>query len=181
MLDKLPINNATDATGYLNGPLELRLDERPLFIQSIQATDAQFLNTCLKKAAIELPVGSKRKPDDGIQLRIWPNKYLDINESGQHVLPKGLNATDIGHGQSCLRLRGVNALHFLANYTVADLRSQPIRKAAVLRTKIGHYDALLWWDSTRDIHVLVDRSYAQSFVDYIRALALRHDPADKSL
>lgn len=178
MVDHQHITNATDAMGLLNGTLELRLDERLMSVQEVLSKDAQSLNISLEKTAIELPIDSKRKTDDGIQLRLWSNKYMDINENGQHVLPEGLRATDVGHGHSCLRLRGINALHFLANYTTADLRSYSIRNSATLRTKIGPYDALLWWDNTRDVHMMVDRSYAQSFVDHIRALALRHDPSD---
>ena len=88
---------------------------------------------------------------------------------------------DISHGHVHLQLRGVEALHFLDLYTRADLFAAPVRATKTIRTRLNHFDVVLWWTNTRDVHVLVQRSLAQSFCDHLGTLAQRHDPADPSL
>ncbi len=90
-------------------------------------------------------------------------------------------AVEIGHGLTRFRLRGVEALHFLGYYTSANLHAASIRRTGAIRTRLNHYDIALWWPTTRDVNILVDRSRAQSFADHLRVLALRHDPVDPSL
>ena len=161
--------HASDAAGFLPGPLGLRLDEAFLPLAALSGP-AQALDALL-------PIGETRQVAATLYLRFAPSSVM---VSGP--LPDGpFTAVDVGHGLTRFRLRGVEALHFLGHYNSADLHAAPIRRARAIRTGINHFDTALWWPNTRDVHILVERSLAQSFADHLRALALRHDPADPSL
>lgn len=159
---------ASDAAGHLPGPLGLRLDEGYLPLMAVSGSPEALDRLT--------PLGTARETPEALMLRFAPDTVM---VSG--ALPQGaFIAVEIGHGLSHFRLRGVEALHFLGHYTRADLHAAPIRKARAVRTKFNHYDVALWWPTTRDVNILVDRSTAQSFADHLRALAVRHDPADPS-
>lgn len=166
MTDLLSPKLASDASGFLPGSLGLRLDEGFLPLVSLSAAP-EVLDTIL-------PFGQVQQSDDTVLLRLWPDT---IWASGQE--PKAaLRATEIGHSMAHFRLRGVEALHFLANYTRADLFEARLRQHRAIRTGLNHYDCVIWWANTRDIHLLVDRSVAQSFAEHLQFLAQRHDPTD---
>ena len=82
--------------------------------------------------------------------------------------------TDISHGFCTIKLTGQDALAFLNNYCAADLGQANIKANQCLRTNLGHYQILIWWDASYEVHLLVDRSYAHSFIDYLNALANRN-------
>lgn len=168
MTEPLPPCPASDAVGFLPGPLGLRLDEEFLPLTSVAAAAEQL--------DLLLPMGAQAQQGNSFLLRLWPDKLL---VSGPLPDDK-LRHTDVSHGFARFRLRGVEALHFLDLYTRADLFAAPIRADQAIRTRVNHYDCCIWWTNTRDIHVLVDRSLAQSFADEMRGLAIRHDPADPS-
>lgn len=157
---------ASDATGFLSGPLGLRLDEVFLPLKSLSAAP-KVLDTILE-------FGQVHQSDDALLLRLWPDV---IWASGAHP-DSAVDVTEIGHGTTHFRLRGVEALHFLANYTRADLFATKLRQTRAIRTSVNQYDCVIWWSNTRDLHLLVDRSVAQSFADHLQALAQRHDAAD---
>ena len=168
MTDLLYPSLASDAADFLPGPLGLRLDEDFLPLTALSAASDHLDQI--------LPMGAQHQEGDTLRLRLWPDTIL---ASGS--LPDGaFRATDVSHGFTRFRLRGVEALHFLDLYTRADLFAAPIRAVRAIRTRLNHYDCTIWWANTRDIHLLVDRSLAQSFTDELRALATRHDPADPS-
>lgn len=173
MADVLKYCPATDAVGHLDHPLSLRLDEVACAITELAAPSAAGLDRALDAAGIDLPLGRGLVRAGGRMIRLWPTRLWYVGPDAPDL---GLASTSIGHGHCVLRLRGPDALYFLADYASADLRAAPIRRAALLRCRIGHYDATLWWLNTRDLFVVVDRSLAQSFVDHLRALVRRRDP-----
>jgi hypothetical protein len=164
---------ATDAAGFLDRALDLRLDEEFCPIMELAAPSASALNAALSAAGINLPIGHRLLHEDGHFMRLWPARIWCI---GADALDIGLSRINVGHGNTVLRLRGPNALYFLADYASADLRAAPIRSASMVRCRLGAYNTTLWWTNTRDLYVVVDRSLAQSLVDHLRALALRRDP-----
>lgn len=168
MTDLLVSKPASDAAGFLPGPLGLRLDEEFLPLTSLSAP---------QKVLDEiLPFGQALQSDVSLQLRLWPDTiWASGAQPGAPV-----RATDISHSMTHFRLRGVEALHFLANYTRADLFEAKVRQSRAIRTGLNHYDCVIWWANTRDIHLLIDRSVAQSFVEHLQFLTQRHDPADPS-
>lgn len=169
MLDTLPIKKASNALGLLPGCLGLRLDEIFLPIFAVHDTVDQ-----LDKL---IPCGHVKSINDILYLRFWPDTLW--------VTAKPANITqpllDISHGVTHFNLRGVEALHFIAYYTTADLLKTSIRKTQAIRTQINHYHCVIWWENTRHVHIVTDRSLAQSFADHLRALTIRHDPFDKSI
>lgn len=165
MAEPLIPRPASDAGGHLPGPLGLRLDEEFLPLTALGGA-AEALDAII-------PFGTWRQTNGALFLRYAPGTVLLSGPcpDGPYI------AVDIGHGLTRLRLRGVEALHFLDQYTCADLHAIQVRRDRAARTRLNHYDCALWWPTTRDINILVDRSSAQSFVDHLRALSLRHDPA----
>nr|WP_309503689.1 hypothetical protein [uncultured Roseovarius sp.] len=158
MSETLLRSPATDAAGPLG--LGLQLYEQPLEIRVTH------------NLASAPALGQIQRDGEITRLRHWPEQVWHVAASGSHLS----DGTDISHGQIVLRLRGHGALRFLADYTTADLRAATIRQAGTVRTRLGHYTVLLWWDITRDIHIAVDRSQAQSLVDHLRALIKRREP-----
>ncbi len=107
-------------------------------------------------------------------IQLWPSAaYLLAEQPG---LPDEANQftnmiTDISHGYCAVNLSGENALTFLGCYCSADLQKATRQ---CLRTRLGHYPLLIWWDSITEFQLLVERSYAQSFIDYLNLLADRN-------
>lgn len=158
MTEPLIRSPATDANGRLG--LGLHLVER-------------MLEICETADCDSAPVFGERMTDGAVtRLRHWPDRVWHVAETGDD-LPEG---TDIGHGIAVLCLRGPGALRFLADYCTADLRSAAIRRSGTVRTRLGQYTVLMWWNLTRDIHIATERSHAQSLADHLRALANRREP-----
>lgn len=168
MLERLEIGMASDAGGWLPGPTGLRLEES--FQSFVSAHGAE------KALNGILPFGQYRRTSSGIRLRLWPDKLWLEGQQDSH----NLRIVDISHGLVHFRLRGIEALHMIADYSTVDLFAPPVRKSQAARTSINGHDCVVYWDSTRDVHVVLDRSLAQSFVDMIRELAVRRDPPDQS-
>ena len=151
---------ATDVTGPFG--VGLQLFERMLDIYEVS------------EAKCMPAMGCKGQIGPMLALRHWPTHIWVVGES---VVPVE-GAIDISHGHAVLRLRGPGALHFLADYTSADLRATKVRNAGTLRCALGHYAVVLWWDITRDVHIAVERSVAQSLVDHLKLLVQRRLPLD---
>lgn len=109
-------------------------------------------------------------------IHLWPHKaYLRSTESSLPEPLDDLNSmvTDISHGFCELSLFGNNPFEFLNSYTSADLTDTSTAASCDLRCLLGQYPIILWWDDTAEVRILVDRSYAQSFCDYLARLYLR--------
>lgn len=110
-------------------------------------------------------------------IQLWPRAAYLFSE--QPELPTVATEfenmiTDISHGFCTIKLTGQDALAFLNNYCSADLTQSDIIANQCLRTRLGHYQILIWWSTSSDLQILVNRSYAHSFVDYLKALANRN-------
>lgn len=81
--------------------------------------------------------------------------------------------TDISHGFCELSLTGSNAIEFLNSYTTVDLTGTGNPSGRNLRCLLGQYRIILYWDDANDVRILIDRSYTQSFVDYLDILYQR--------
>ena len=109
-------------------------------------------------------------------IQLWPEAAYLISD--KLFLPDSVSAfdtmvTDIGHGICEFSLSGVRALRFLNDYTSVDLNHENVSSNRTVRTILGHFSILLWWDEVTDVRILVDRSYAQSLVDYLQNIADR--------
>ena len=120
--------------------------------------------------------GEVLKMDSLRLLQLWPHKAWLLASSPE--LPRGLDdygdmMTDIGHGYCEFRLGGEQALDFLGSYTSSSPAQQCNGAKRSLRCLLGQYPVLLWWDDSADIRLLVERSLAQSFYDYLASLMAR--------
>ncbi len=109
-------------------------------------------------------------------LQLWPHKAYLLSSTPE--LPRAATdfsdiMTDISHGFSEFRVDGELALDFLGHYCSANLAGQCGEEIRSLRCLLGQYPILLWWDDIADIRLLTDRSYAQSFHDYLANLMAR--------
>jgi sarcosine oxidase gamma subunit len=115
-------------------------------------------------------------------LQLWPHKaWLLASNTG---LPGALDdfsdiMTDIGHGFCEFRLAGEQALDFLGSYTSANPAQLSNGAGRSLRCLLGQYPVVLWWEDNADIRLLVERSRAQSFYDYIANLMARWSPQSR--
>jgi sarcosine oxidase gamma subunit len=77
-----------------------------------------------------------------------------------NVLPSNISnhAVDISHNMAHFSLRGVEALNFIDHYTIVDFFDLSIRKTQAIRTTINHYTCVIWWENTRSVHLVTDRS-----------------------
>jgi len=111
-------------------------------------------------------------------LQLWPHKaYLlsDHQTLPLVAVPFESNLTDISHGFCELNLTGESALAFIELYVSVNMNSARLRESRQIRCRFGQYSILLWWDDVDDIRILVDRSYAQSFKNYLVHLMQRHE------
>jgi len=127
---------------------------------------------------------SGAQPDAPLQgdglclLPLWPHQAYLLAD--QATAPAAAGAfepllTDIAHGHRRFRLRGEQAFDFAASYLSADITA--LRHApACRRCRLGQYTPILWWDDHRDLQLLLERSYAESFADYIATLVARWRP-----
>jgi sarcosine oxidase gamma subunit len=111
-------------------------------------------------------------------LPLWPQQAYLL--SAKVTLPAAARKfepllTDISHGYYQFRLGGEQAFDFVSNYVSVDIAA--LRDAAAcLRCRLGQYTVILWWDDHQHIHLLLERSYAQSFTEHIDALISRWRP-----
>ena len=109
-------------------------------------------------------------------IRLWPVSGYLLSE--QWRLPDSASGfetmiTDISHGFCGISLSGSAALPFLNDYCSADLEQARLNINRCLRTSLGQYSVLIWWDDASEIHLLIERSYAQSFKQFLHAIAIR--------
>lgn len=121
--------------------------------------------------------GGLLQSDDLRLLRPWPQRAL---LAAQAPLPASLQPyaelmTELSDAYCEFRLAGEHAFDFVADYLSADLARQPLRPAC-LRCRLGHYLVILWWDDRHEPYLLVERSCAHSFADYIDILMARWRP-----
>ena len=160
----------------LNSGLSIcEIEERHLWsVQANRNCDlAVFAKTVFGDA---LQFGEMLAADPLRLLHLWPHKAYLL--SAQPELPDSLHQfssmlTDISHGFCELGLAGGQALEFLAGHASADLTQTRIAESRNLRCLLGQYQVTLWWDRLDDIRILVDRSCAISFCDYLEHLLQR--------
>ena len=139
--------------------------------QSLSEFAQAIFNTDLKPGEI--------LTNESIRLiHLWPHKAYFL--SNQATLPASTDPfaamlTDISYGFCELSVNGELALQFVNDYTSADLASPDTSKHCNLRCRFGQYPVVVWWDDSADIRLLLDRSYAQSFRDYVEHLMQRRD------
>ncbi len=154
-----------------------RIDHGGLWsIQGNRETSLADFETALFGASAE--VGNLLQGEALCLLRLWPHQaYL---RAEQAPLPASVQkyarlVTDLSDGYCEFRLVGELAFDFVADYLSADLAQQSVGPAC-LRCRLGHFVVILWWDEQRELRLLVERSCAQSFADYIDTLMARWRP-----
>jgi sarcosine oxidase gamma subunit len=175
-LDRLASDSATAGSMLRSENADLTLTEvEILSLWSIQGNHQQDL------AKFVMAVFSESVPACGMTstgalrlLKLWPQRAWLL--AHRHSLPAEVAAfetlmTDITHGVCEFRLGGEHARPFPGSYTSADL-SAPVGSGC-RRCLLGQYPLVLWWDDIADIRLLIERSYAQSFSDYLAQLMTR--------
>ena len=123
-------------------------------------------------------IGEMAVADTTRWLRLWPHQgYLMANDA---ALPANTESftplmTDISDGFLAFLVHGAQAFHFIRHYLSVDLNELP-SESACLRCRLGHYPVILWWDDHKSLHLLVERSLAHSFHDYLESLLARWRP-----
>ena len=144
---------------------------------SVRSTANQDLNSFSNVVfSQEINIGEMITVDALRLIRVWPQAAYLL--SGEEILPGSVSGfetmvTDIAHGFCQLSIAGDEAVAFLNDYSYADINQKKIMSGRTIRTALGHYQTLMWWDDPTDIRILVDRSYAQSFGDYLHHLLQR--------
>ena len=125
------------------------------------------------------PADSLLQDENLSLLKPWPHQALLL--SGSSELPETLGdsasrATDVSHGFMHFRVDDAQAIACLASHLSADLESHP---GSCLRCRLEHYPLILWRVGDDRLELLVERSLAQSLVDYVERLALRWRPVQR--
>jgi heterotetrameric sarcosine oxidase gamma subunit len=175
-LDRPTIDSATDGRTLHSENADLILTEiEILSLWSIQGNHQQDLAEFVMAIFSEsVAACGMTSAGDLRLLKLWPQRAWLL--AHRHSLPAEIAAfealmTDISHGLCEFRLGGEHAWAFLASYTSVDLAS-PVGSGC-RRCLLGQYPLVLWWDNIGDIHLLIERSYAQSFFDYLAQLMTR--------
>lgn len=140
---------------------------------SIRSNANHDLNLfCQKLFNRDIRFGEMIAADSLRLIQLWPGAaylFSDHPELPEVASEFESMITDISHGFCTIKLTGDNALTFLNNYCSAD-----IINSQCLRTSLGQYQILIWWDVPSELQILVDRSYTRSFTDYLNALTIRN-------
>lgn len=83
------------------------------------------------------------------------------------------NFTEITHGKCLLSFQGDRVLAFFRSYCSIDLMGDSVPKQAIVKTLFVDYEILLWWFCDNHLELLIDRSFAQSFVDFVQTAFMR--------
>jgi heterotetrameric sarcosine oxidase gamma subunit len=175
-LDRLVSDSATAGSMLRSENADLTLTEvEILSLWSIQGNHQQDLAKFVMAVFSESVPACGMTSTGGLRLlKLWPQRAWLL--AHRHSLPAEVAAfetlmTDITHGVCEFRLGGEHAWPFLGSYTSADL-SAPVGSGC-RRCLLGQYPLVLWWDDIGDIRLLIERSYAQSFFDYLAQLMTR--------
>ena len=175
-LERLAIEPATEGSTLRSKNADLTLTEiEILSLWSVQDNHqrdlAEFVMAVFADTVPPCGMTSAR----GLRLlKLWPQRAWLL--AHRHSLPAEVAAfenlmTDITHGVCEFRLGGEHAWAFLGSYTSVDLAAS--EDSGCRRCLLGQYPLVLWWDDTGDIRLLIERSYAQSFYDYLAGLMTR--------
>ena len=149
------------------------------YIWSVQPDRTHRLDRFTKTVFKQTPnMGQMLINNECRLLQLWPHKSYLLSDNP--TLPLTITSfesimTDISHGFCELSLGGERAFDFIKLYVTVNLNSENYRDSRHLRCCLGQYSILLWWDDSKEIHILVDRSYAQSFRDFLNHLMQHHD------
>ena len=178
-IDQFAIDAATDGSTLRSENADLTITEIEIrSLWEIQGNHQQNLAEFVMAVFSEpVPTGSMLSADDQRLLKLWPQRAWLL--SNCQSLPPEVTSyealmTDISHGVCEFRLGGEHAWAFLDSYTSVDLAAP--MGAGCRRCLLGQYALVLWWDDSGgigDIHLLIERSYAQSFFDYLGQLMMR--------
>ena len=91
-------------------------------------------------------------------------KLEDFNSAHQDQL------TDVSHGKCVICIQGNAILNLFADYCSTDLFAGQNDEFQMVKTRFIDYEITIWWNSDVEINLLIDRSYAQSFVDFLHLL-----------
>jgi len=178
MTELIELETVTDGSAIQSPDSSLALNEiADRFVWSVQPDHRGNLNAFTETVFNTAPrSGEVLKMDSLRLLYLWPHKAWLLSSSAQ--LPRAVDdfsaiMTDIGHGYCEFRLCGEHALDFLGSYSSTNPAEQCGDLQRSLRCLLGQYQVLLWWDECDDIRLLVERSYARSFYDYLASLMAR--------
>jgi sarcosine oxidase gamma subunit len=178
MTDYIERDTVTDNTGILRLDSGLELEEiTDRWLWSLQPGRQDSLNAFSKTV-----FGAGPRPREVLRmdcmrlLSLWPHKAYLLSSASQ--LPQVVDEfagimTEISHGFCEFRLGGEKALELLGSYCSLDPSQQRTSEMRSLRCLLGQYPVLLWWDDIDDIRMLVERSLAQSFHEYLASLMVR--------
>jgi hypothetical protein len=160
-LDQPPSNSATAGSTLRSENADLTLTEIEIIaLWSIQGNYQQDLADFVMAVFSESVAACGMTSTDDLRLlKLWPQRAWLLAHR---------------HGLCEFRLGGEHAWAFLGSYTSVDLAA-PVGSGC-RRCLLGQYPLVLWWDDiggARDIHLLIERSYAQSFFDYLAQLMTR--------
>ncbi len=173
---------ATDADGAISDAADLTLKEQlRVEIRQLQFyTPGALHKFCRARCRQNIETGASGTHGEAVYLRYGPRSlYIVCGEDARSGLPpdpdekRSGNATDISHGKSLFRLKGKRAYQFLRDYSSLDLDDERVRNFRMAKCRIGDFQVLMWWRQPTDVCLLLDRSYAQAFVNFLRALAQR--------
>ena len=175
-LDRLASDSATAGSILRSENADLTLTEiEILSLWSIQGNHQQDLAEFMMAVFADAIPACGMSSTGGLRLlKLWPHRAWLLTH--RHSLPAEIAAfeglmTDISHGVCEFRLGGEHAWAFLDSYTSVDLAA-PVGTGC-RRCLLGQYPLVLWWDDIGDIRLLIERSYAQSFFDYLAQLMTR--------
>ena len=84
-----------------------------------------------------------------------------------------VSLTDVSHGKCALFVQGDSILNLFGEYCSTDLCGGRDRDYGMVKTRFIDYELTIWWNSNDEINLMINRSYALSFVDILHLLFIR--------
>ncbi len=155
----------------------LSMNEKP-----VSVFEGQFLRVsetdqfCRSVVRQNVSTGDMANSNDLLILRFSPfSIYLVTKQASlENINAEFRNRlTDVSHGKCMLSAAGDSVMDFLRDYCSEDPFASQSAERGMLKTRFIDYDLVIWWRSGNEANLLIDRSYALSFVDFLHSLFMR--------
>ncbi len=179
MAEFLNVEKAVKDTSFDQDGRTILIDENQKFVVQGQFRSPQKLDEfCQSILPKTMEVGGVVILDDTAYLRFSPYAIYVVSDRmmlDDFAKEYQNNFTDLSHGKCMLIIRGNGVFDIFLDYSAADLMNYSGAGQSMVKTRFIDYEVVLWWAANDQIQLLIDRSYAQSFVDFLSSLIVRQN------
>ena len=156
---------------------DISIVECPVFVFEGQFRSKNELDhICHSITHLDIQPGQMAASNGILLLRFSPFSVyvlLEQQQLAEFSTEHRENFFDISHGKCMLTIQGELILESIGDYCSTDIFCSRVLQNQMVKTRFIDYELIFWWHRSDKVNLLIDRSYLQSFVEFIRSLILR--------